>query len=134
MPIASAVCANRSSAYLRKMSPSTGDAYSDAFSPELARSWSAASHSLFCSSPRSVATARPSEYSFQPVAVAGLATATRKLPGRRSAVPVGARNPVAAGQAALRYSLMRPPQRVARIIRGCCCPLAFGGLVDAGGR
>ena len=38
------------------MSPSTGEAYSDAFSPELARSWSAASHSLFWSSPRSVAT------------------------------------------------------------------------------
>ena len=28
--------------------------------------------------------------------------------------PVGARNPVAAGQAALRYSLVSPPQRVAR--------------------
>ena len=48
--------------------------------------------------------------------------------------PVGARNPVVAGQAALRYSLMSPPQRVARMIRSCCCPLAFGGLVDAGGR
>ena len=47
---------------------------------------------------------------------------------------VGARNRVVAGQAALRYSLMSPPQRVARMIRSCCCPLAFGGLVDAGGR
>ena len=37
------------------MSPSTGEAYSDAFSPELARSWSAASQSFFCSSLRSVA-------------------------------------------------------------------------------
>ena len=35
---------------------------------------------------------------------------------------VGARNPVAAGQAAFRYSLMRPPQRVARMIRSCCWP------------
>ena len=47
---------------------------------------------------------------------------------------VGAGNCVVAGQAALRYSLMSPPQRVARMIRSCCCPLAFGGLVDAGGR
>ena len=34
--------------------------------------------------------------------------------------PVGARNPVVAGQAAFRYSLTRPPQRVARTIRSCC--------------
>ena len=34
--MASAVWASRSSAYLKKMSPSTGEAYSDAFSPELA--------------------------------------------------------------------------------------------------
>ena len=49
-------------------------------------------------------------------------------------LPVGARNSVVAGQAALRYSLMRPPQRVAWMILRCCGPLAFGGLVDAGGR
>ena len=45
-----------SSAYRRKMSPNTGEAYSDAFNPELARNWSAVSQSVFCSSPRSVAT------------------------------------------------------------------------------
>ena len=54
--MASAVWANLSSAYLKKMSPRTGEAYSDAFSPELARSWSAVSQSLLCTSPRSVAT------------------------------------------------------------------------------
>ena len=47
--------------------------------------------------------------------------------------PVGARNCVGAGQAALRYSLMSPPQRVVRTIRSCC-PVAFGGCVGAGGR
>ena len=36
--------------------------------------------------------------------------------------------------AALRHSLMRPPQRVARAIRSCCCSLVFGGRVGAGGR
>ena len=45
---------------------------------------------------------------------------------------VGVRNPVVAGQAALRYSLMRPPQRVVRTIRSCC-PLAFDGCVGACG-
>jgi len=33
---------------------------SDAFSPEFARNWSAASQNLFCNSPRSVATRTPS--------------------------------------------------------------------------
>ena len=65
------------------MSPSTGDAYSDAFSPELARSWSAASQSLFCSSPRSVATPVPSEWSLLCAATQMLAKATRKLPRGR---------------------------------------------------
>ena len=46
--------------------------------------------------------------------------------------PVGARNPVVARQAALRYSLTRPPQRVAGTIRSCC-PLAFGGGLVIGG-
>ena len=36
--------------------------------------------------------------------------------------PVGAQSSVVAGQAALRYSLMSPSQRVARMIRSCCCP------------
>ena len=38
------------------------------------------------------------------------------------------------GPAALRHSLMRPQQRAARAIRSCCCSLAFGGRVGAGGR
>ena len=37
---------------------------------------------------------------------------------------VGARNPVAAGQAAIQYSLMRPRQRIVRTIRSCC-PVAL---------
>ena len=55
-------------------------------------------------------------------------TSSSSLPFRTH---VGARDPVVAGQAALRYSLMMPPRRVARMIRSCC-PLAFGGLVGAG--
>ena len=37
-------------------------------------------------------------------------------PGQPFDAGVGARNPVVAGHAGLRYSLMRPPQRVARAI------------------
>ena len=84
-PLISEASANRSSAYRKKMSPSTGEAYSDAFSPELARSRSAASQSVFCGSPRSVAMPTlPSRRSIVAAAV-----------GPRQAAAVGPRQDVA---------------------------------------
>ena len=48
-----------------------------------------------------------------------------------STEPVGARNPAVAGQAAFRYSLTSPPQRVARTTRSWR-PSGFGGCVGVG--